>query len=179
MGSTITDGLICGGCGNQHTSCPSSPCICETLRSIRARHRPAVMANRIQALWRGYKSRKQLKEQHAKEVRDVTPLWRTFDEQYELYVFCQNMLAELKKDDPTWDATKEHYYIWMMEYGPVIEEWETWMRRRGWVRPVRRNINVRLTLRFMDGVLQSCRMRNDDPRFLSAFVRTVERTQRH
>ena len=163
-------------CGNQLIASYHETCSDCWLADYRARYHGAVA---LQSLWRGYKSRKQLKEQHAKEVRDVTPLWRTFDEQYELYVFCQNMLAELKKDDPTWDATKEPYYIWMMEYGPVIEEWETWMRRRGWVRPVRRNINVRLTLRFMDGVLQSCRMRNDDPRFLSAFVRTVERTQRH
>ena len=133
-------------------------------------------AKQIQALWRGYKSRKSLQAERAKQVSEVLPLWRSLDEQYGLYVFCQTFMCELKKDDPSWDATKTHYYIWMMEYGPQLAEWETWMSLRGWVRPKKQNINVRMTLRFMEGVLYSCGIDKDDPCVLSTFLRSLEKT---
>jgi hypothetical protein len=137
----------------------------------------ARAAKQIQALWRGYKTRKSLQEHHAQQVREVLPLWRSLDEQYELYVFSQTLMCELKGDDPSWDATKTHYYIWMLEYGPQIVEWESWMRLRGWQRPKKRNFNVGKALRFMEGVLYSCAIEKDDPRVLTAFLRTLEMTQ--
>lgn len=114
-------------------------------------------ATRFQALWRGYTERKAIQRKNAEEVRRHTPIWRSYDDQYRMYVFCQTLMAELKKDDPTWDATQEPYYIWMLEHGPVLEEWETFLQRRGWVRPkTKAHLNTKVFMRLIQGVVDSC-----------------------
>ncbi len=135
---------------------PLGPCACEQLHKIRTLHRPHNAATQIQAIWRGYVARKDLAKRNAEEVRKYTPAWRSLDDQYRMYVFCQTLMAELKKDDPTWDATAEPYYIWMMEHGPILEEWETFLRRRGWVRPKNKGVlNTHVFKRLIYGVLES------------------------
>jgi hypothetical protein len=135
---------------------PLGPCACDQLRKIRALHRPHIAATQIQALWRGYTTRQEVAKRNAAEVKKYTPAWRSLDDQYRMYVFCQTLMGELKKDDPTWDATAEPYYIWMMEHGPILEEWETFLRRRGWVRPKNKGVlNTHVFKRLINGVLES------------------------
>lgn len=176
QGTIITDGLICRHCGNAWSGCPSEPCVCETLRTIRARHRPHILATRIQSLWRGYKTRKDIQERNAEEVKAVLPIWRIYDEDYNRSVLCQNFLVELKKNDPTWDATQSRHYKWMLNVGgPFLEESETYMRRRGWVRPKKYNLNIRFTVAAIYQVLAECGIRDDDADAFAALVKTLER----
>jgi len=113
-------------------------------------------ASALQALWRGHKARKQLKERNAEEVRAATPLWRTYDEEYKMNAICQTIEAELKKDDPSWDATKTPYYIWMQENSRFLDTCETYLRRRGWVRPRKTRFrHPTLFLNMVKGVLRS------------------------
>ena len=127
----------------------------EAMQLYRLRKFRIDRALTIQSLWRGYKTRKELKERNAEEVSAVTPLWRTYDDKYRMYVFCQSLMAELKKDDATWDATKTPYYIWMMEKGPFLEECETYMLRRGWVRPKKEHLDTVASKGLIQGVLES------------------------
>lgn len=146
----------CADCGEPLWGCRTEKCICVTVSEYRRACRPYFAAQTIQSVWRGYKTRKTLQHKNAEEVLRYTPIWRSYDDQYRMYVFCQTLMAELKKDDPTWDATQEPYYIWMMEHGPVLEEWETFLRRRGWVRPKKQgHLNTSVFKRLIQGVLQS------------------------
>lgn len=113
----------------------SHRCPVERLFSLSERMARADTALRLQALWRGYQARKSIAERNAEEVRAVTPLWRTFDEEYKMNAICQTIEAELKKGDAAWDATKTPYYVWMSEHSRFIDDCETYLRRRGWVRP--------------------------------------------
>jgi hypothetical protein len=154
---------------------PLGPCACGGLRRIRARHRPAVMATRIQSLWRGYKTRKTIEERNAEEIEAMLPIWRFYDEDYNRSVLCQTLMVELKRDDPTWDATQTPHYQWMLIIGgPFLEECETYMLRRGWVRPQKQNLHVGLTLTALYQVIADCGFSDRDPKALSALVRTFE-----
>ena len=120
-------------------------------------HKRYDAATAVQALWRGFQARRLLAEKNAEEVRAHTPIWRFYDDQYRMYVFCQTLNVDLKKDDPEWDATKTPYYTWMMEHGPFIEECETFLRRRGWVRPKKQSVLSKTVFRrLIKGVLDSC-----------------------
>jgi hypothetical protein len=153
----------------------AEPCVCETLRRIRARHRPAILVTRIQSLWRGYKTRKSIQERNAEEVAAFLPIWRLYDEDYNRSVLCQTLMCELKKDDPTWDATQTRYYQWMLKTGgPFIEECETYMLLRGWVRPQKQNLHIGFTLRALYAVMKDCGVSDRDPKALSALVKTFE-----
>jgi hypothetical protein len=175
-GSIITDGVTCYSCGNPSSTCPSDPCICATLERIRARHRPAIMATRIQSVWRGYKTRKTIQERNAEEIAATLPIWRFYDEDYNRSVLCQSLMCELKKDDPTWDPTQTRHYQWMLKTGgPFLEECETYMLRRGWVRPQKKNIHVRFTVRALYRVMEECGVSDEDPRVLSALVKVLGR----
>lgn len=132
-------------------------------------------AARIQSLWRGYKTRKTIQERNAEEVAAFLPIWRIYDEDYNRSVMCQTLMVELKKDDPTWDATQTRYYQWMLKTGgPFLEECETYMRRRGWVRPNKRNIHVRFTVTALYRVMEECGVSDTDPRALAALVKTLD-----
>jgi hypothetical protein len=150
----------------------------ETLREIRALHRPHMAAERIQSLWRGYSTRKSIQERNAEEIAAAEPIWRIYDEDYNRSVLCQNLLCELKKDDPNWDATQTRHYQWMLKTGgPLLEEYETYMLRRGWVRPQKKNIHVGFTLRALYNTLKECGVSDTDPRALFAIVKALESTQ--
>jgi hypothetical protein len=154
---------------------PLGPCACGGLRRIRARHRPAILATRIQSVWRGYKTRKEIQERNTEEIAATLPIWRIYDEDYNRSVLCQTFLCELKKDDPTWDATQTRHYKWMLNTGgPFLEECETYMLRRGWVRSQKPNIHVRFTLRSLYNVMEECGVNDKDPRALMALVKTFE-----
>jgi hypothetical protein len=175
LGTEVTHGLICVSCGWQTSGCPRDPCICKTLEEIRSRHRPHILATRIQSVWRGYKTRKEIQERNAEEIAATLPIWRIYDEDYNRSVLCQTFLCELKKDDPTWDATQTRHYKWMLNTGgPFLEECETYMLRRGWVRPQKPNIHVRFTLRALYNVMEECGVNDKDPRALMALVKTFE-----
>ncbi len=114
---------------------PLGPCACGGLRKMRALHRPQIVATRIQALWRGYATRKKTAQMKA-DIDALMPHWAHFNEKYETYAIAQNLVEELKKDDPTWDATQTPYYIWMRDVGlPWLHGAEHYMRIRGWTRP--------------------------------------------
>jgi hypothetical protein len=154
------------------------PCSCEELRNIRALNRPHMAAERIQSLWRGYSTRKSIQERNAEEIASAEPIWRIYDEDYNRSVLCQNLLCELKKDDPTWDATQTRHYQWMLKTGgPLLEEYETYMLRRGWVRPQKKNIHVGFTLRALYNTLKECGVSDTEPRALFAIVKALESTQ--
>jgi hypothetical protein len=145
-----TDRCACGG---ELMAASYDVCSDCWLSDYRRRFRGA---SSLQRLWRGYTERKAIQRKKAEEVVLYTPIWRSLDDQYRMYVFCQTLMAELKKDDPTWDATQEPYYIWMMEHGPILEEWETFLFRRGWVRPKKKGLlNVTVFKRLIKGVLDS------------------------
>ena len=174
-GAAKLRGVPCESCHEELWGCPSEPCVCKMLERIRARHRPAIMATRIQSVWRGYTTRKQVQERNAEEIAATLPIWKMYDEDYNRSVLCQTFLCELKKDDPTWDATQTRHYIWMLKTGgPFLEECETYMLRRGWVRPQKRNIHVRFTLRALYNVMEECGVSDEDPRVLMALVKTFE-----
>jgi hypothetical protein len=130
-------------------------CPMESLFSLRNRVERQEAATLVQSLWRGSKTRKDLAIKNAEEVRRYTPIWRSYDEQYRMNVFCQTLMVKLKKDDPSWDATKTPYYTWMMEQGPVLEEWETFLFQRGWVRPKNTHLNTTVFKRLIQDVLES------------------------
>ena len=166
---------VCESCDEEVWGCPSEPCICKTLERIRARHRPALMATRIQSMWRGYKTRKQIQERNAEEIAATLPIWKMYDEDYNRSVLCQTLMCELKKDDPTWDATQSRHYIWMLNTGgPFLEECETYMLRRGWVRPQKQNLHIGFTLRALYNAMKDCGVSELDPRAVSALVKTFE-----
>lgn len=178
-GTLITDGLICHGCGNARSSCPNKPCVCEELERIRARHRPSYAATRIQSLWRGFKSRKDLAKKNAEEIAVVEERWRLYDQGYRLYVLCQNLMVAVKRDDPLWDATATPFYIWMLEDGgPWIEEAEDFMRLRGWVRPKNSRPPMSLVKSFFTDALAQCGLTAEEQRIamalMDAFTAAVE-----
>ncbi len=142
------------------------------LSDFRRRYRGAVL---LQSLWRGYKTRKTMQERYAVEIEAMLPIWRFYDEDYNRSVLCQTLLCELKKDDPTWDATQSYYYQWMLKKGgPFLEHCESHMLRRGWVRPQKKNIHVGFTLKSIYNVLKECGVDDRDPKALSALVKTFE-----
>lgn len=143
-------------CGGELLAASHDVCSDCWLADYRRRYRGAIG---LQSLWRGYKTRKDVAERNAEEVAAVTDLWRTYDEQYKAYAICQTIEAELKKDDPTWDATKTPYYVWMLEHSRFIDECETYMRRRGWVRPKKTRFRYpSVFLKMVKSVLVSCDM---------------------
>ena len=124
------------------------------------------------------KTRKTLAERNAEEVRAMEPLWRYFDDTYRMYTFCQTLNCELKKDDAEFDATKTPYYIWMLEHSRQIEELETYMRRRGWVRPKKKGLlNVNTFKRCIRGVLCSCGIPLKDQKVAMALYDTFVATR--
>ncbi len=172
-GTIITDGIICHGCGNARSSCPSDPCICETLERIRRQHRPSFMATRIQSVWRGHKTRKDLAKKHAEELAVVEERWRLYDKRYRLYVLCQNLMVAVKRDDPLWHADETPFYLWMLEVGgPWIEEAEDFMRARGWVRPRKSPISMALMKGFFRDALQQCGIGAEEMRIATALMDT-------
>ena len=154
----------------------SHRCPVERLFTLRDRMARADTALRVQALWRGYKARKSLAERNAEELRAVTPLWRTYDEQYKMYAICQTIEAELKKDDAAWDATKTPYYVWMLEHSRFIDDCETYMRRRGWVRPRKTRFrHPALFLKMVKSVLRSNNVSAAEERlFMTQMVRLLK-----
>jgi hypothetical protein len=171
-GSLVTDGLICHDCGNARSSCPNSLCICVELERIRARHRPSYAATRIQSLWRGHKSRKDLIKKNAEELAVVEERWRLYDQEYRLCVLSQNLMVALKRDDDLWDATATSFYIWMLENGPWIEEAEDFMRLRGWVRPKNSRLPLSLILSFFTDALKQCGLTAEEMRIARALMDT-------
>jgi hypothetical protein len=147
----------------------------EILREMRALHRPRIAVTRIQALWRGYQARKSIQEKKADEISPfLLPMWRHYDEKYQMYVVCQNLLVELKKDDPTWDATQSPYYLWMLEVGgPRIEDAEKFLFARGWVRP-ENELNVPLLKELLTGVMMHCGFEEKDARAILSVVATFK-----
>lgn len=167
-------GELCTLCEAPRWGCRSMPCdcmlplhcacgeimgisqdVCSTCWFAEFRKRRDA-ATIIQALYRGHISRKKTAERNADEVRAVTPLWRTYDEEYKMNAICQTIEAQLKKDDATWDATSTPYYRWMSEHSRGIDEMETYLRRRGWVRPKKTRFrHPSLFFKMVKGVLRS------------------------
>jgi len=125
-------------CFNKPRGC-AYVCSCRTPedqeRYLRTSRLVMRAVRKAQALWRGYTTRKNLAKRNEKEVRAMEPLWHYLDDTYRMCVFCQTLNCKLKKSDPEFDATKTPYYIWMLEHSRQIEEMETYLQRRGWVRP--------------------------------------------
>jgi hypothetical protein len=158
-------GVPCGSCGEPLWGCAGLSCVCGILRRIRARHRPAILATRIQSLWRGYKTRKDIAEKNAEDIRAFEPLWRFYDEKYRTYVLCQNLVVALKKSDPSYDVTQTPYYIWMLETGgPWIEEAEEFMRLRGWVRPKSTKVNLGVLRIMCEDIFKHCGLTDQEQR---------------
>jgi hypothetical protein len=176
-------GEPCAFCTESRWGCRNLPCWCIIPQSSRCACGEELMAGSeetcwncwltdfykrydaavlIQALVRGHKARKDLKERKAEEIRAYTPIWRFYDDQYRMYTYCQTLMVNLKKDDPEWDATKTPFYTWMMENGPSLEECETFLRLRGWVRPKRTSFPKTDVFRHMiQIVLDSCGVTGD------------------
>lgn len=148
---------------------PLGPCACGGLRRIRARHRPAIMATRIQSFWRGYKTRKNIED-----IKRALPVWKLLDADYYCHRLCQTFMVELKKDDPTWDATQTAHYQWMLSGGRTLERYETFMLERGWVRPQKPNIHVGFILNSLYSVMKDCGVSDKDPNALFALAKTFE-----
>ena len=158
-------GVPCRSCGEPMWGCSSLDCVCGVLNRIRFRHRPAIMATRIQSLWRGYKTRKHIADKNTEEIQAVEPLWRFYDEKYRTYVLCQNLVVALKKDDPSYDVTKTPYYIWMLETGgPWIEDAENFMFRRGWVRPKSKKVNMGVLRIMCEDIFKHCGLTDEEQR---------------
>jgi hypothetical protein len=139
---------------------------------MRALNRPKIAATRIQALWRGYVGRQMVAEKKKREIAMLEDHWRHYDAKYRSYVVAQNLLVELKKNDPTWDPTQTIYYRWMLEEGgPWIEEAEHEMMKRGWVRP-ETELNVPILKELLVGVMQHCGFEEEDARALLSIVAT-------
>lgn len=117
-------------------------------------------AERIQALWRGYKVRKTLEEQKAAEIAAVLPLWKSLDEVYRIFVKCQSYANILNYNNPTWDATESPWYIWMLTQGRHIESIETYLFERGWVRPAEQPLNLKKAASAMKEVCRYYRPRS-------------------
>lgn len=195
-GSPKLLGAPCTLCGEKRWGCRSLPCWCDVPylcacggRLLAPSHeqcqdcwladhrRQFHGATALQRLWRGYKERQTIQKRHAEEVRACTPIWRSYDDQYRMYALCQTLMAELKKDDASWDPTQEPYYIWMMEHGPMLEEWETFLRRRGWVRPKKTHINGTVLKRLLQGVFDSCGLTGREVRCVLALVDAFTKTR--
>jgi hypothetical protein len=162
-------GVPCEVCGELMWGCASLGCpneeTCGIVKRIRARHRPAFMATRIQSLWRGYKSRKDIADKNAEEIAVVEDHWRHYDEKYRTYVLCQNLVVALKKNDPSYDVTQTPYYIWMLETGgPWIEEAEEFMRLRGWVRPKSTKVNLGVLRIMCEDIFKHCGLTDEEQR---------------
>jgi hypothetical protein len=154
-------------CGEPRLDLAQERCVDCWLLDFRQRYRGAVL---FQSLWRGYKTRKDIQRKNAEDIEAAMPLWRFYDEQYKMYALCQTLFVDLKKDDPDWDATKTPYYVWMMERGPILEECETWLLRRGWVRPKKGRLNPSLLKPLLQGVLSSCGVTGQEARAVFALV---------
>jgi hypothetical protein len=172
--------LPCWNCGASSHFCggqwdtATGLCACETLWMIRQRHRPHYMAERIQSLWRGYKIRKELMMKRAEEIAPLETKWRRFDERYRIYVVCQNLMVELKKDDPLWDATATPFYLWMLEVGgPWIADAEHFMYLRGWVRP-KNEVRTTILKRFAVDAMTQCGFKESDAWGLLSIVNTFK-----
>ena len=162
-------------CGEELLATSYEICSDCWLADYRRRYHGAIG---VQTLWRGYKTRKDLAAKNAEEVLAYTPIWRSFDDEYRMMVFCQTLMAELKKDDPSWDATQEPYYIWMMEHGPILEEWETFLRLRGWVRPKNQgHLNTVVFKRLIQGVFDSCDLRMGSRKAVMVLYNTFMKTR--
>lgn len=102
--------------------------------SQRSHRRESAIA--IQALWRGYKSRKVMQQ-----VKHAESVWAPLDESYRLCVLCQNLAVVLHHGDSSWDPTESPWYIWMLTQGRHIEALEDYLFERGWVRPPEEPLN--------------------------------------
>jgi len=153
---------------------PLGPCSCEELRKVRALNRPHIAAERIQALWRGHKTRQDLAKKNAEEIAVVEARWRRYDERYRIYVVCQNLMVEMMKDDTLWDATSTPYYIWMLEMGgPWIDEAEDFMRLRGWIRP-QNEVRTHILKNFLVDALMQCGFTETQGRAFVSIVNTFK-----
>ena len=121
-------------------------------------------ASSFQALWRGYSERKKLREKNAMEIGVALPNWRKLDEQYKMFALCQTIYVKLKEDEEGWDPTTTLYYEWMMNYGPLLEEYEDWMRVRGWKRPKRTYFHIPRFAELLNDVLKECGFATLGPR---------------
>lgn len=156
-------------CGQERTDLSQQLCLDCWLADLRQKYRGA---SRFQALWRGYTERKKLREQNACELSIVEPAWRKYDEQYKMYVLCQTIVVELMKDDADWDPTQTPYYIWMMENGPLIDEYEGWMHLRGWKRP-KTKFNIHLFTQLAHDVFLACGETTLTPRVIEIITDTL------
>lgn len=89
----------------------------------------------FQAAWRGYRTRKSLQLQKDEEFQEVLSSWKQLDEIYRLCSLCQDVLVDLHRNDPTWDAESTSYYKAMLTEGRALEQLEIYLQRRGWKRP--------------------------------------------
>jgi hypothetical protein len=164
-------GAPCGSCGEPMWGCAGLSCVCGLLARIRARHRPAILATRIQSLWRGYKTRKDIQEKNDAEVAVIEDHWRHYDEKYRTYVICQNLVVALKKNDPSYDVTQTIYYRWMLEEGgPWIAEAEDFMLQRGWVRPKSTKLNMGVLSILFEGILKHCDLTDEEQQIALALM---------
>ncbi len=133
--------------------------------------RPHIEATLIQSLWRGYKTRNELKEKHKEEIAAVESRWREYDEQYRISVICQNLMVHLKKSDRLWDATQTPFYVWMLEDGgPWIAAAEEFMQLRGWVRPKNYPLKMTTVKKFIQDALQQCDASAAEERIVMALM---------
>lgn len=98
-------------------------------------------AELVQALWRGYRVRKDLKEKDKQLVADWGPLAEEMDQEYRLLALAQTLAIHLRSDDPNWDPEATYYFQMMLTLGRRIEELEIWLSKKGWVRPPQKPLN--------------------------------------
>jgi len=114
----------------------SATCVCPIRRTLSLRDRMFAhdAATSFQAAWRGYRTRKSLKLQQDEEFQEALSAWKQIDEIYRLCCLCQNTLVDLNRNDSGWDAESTPYYKTMLTEGPVLEQLEIYLQRRGWKR---------------------------------------------
>ena len=116
-------------------------CPVESQYPLRERMYRRYTAELLQALWRGYKTRKDLKKKDREIVREWASHVEELDQEYRLMALAQTMAIHLRSDDPAWDPQSTYYYQMMLEIGRRIDSYETWLFKKGWVRPPQKPLN--------------------------------------
>jgi hypothetical protein len=126
---------------------------------------------RIQAIWRGRKTRREVAKKNAEEIAATETHWRSYDECYRIYVVCQTLMVELMKDDERrmdllknnvlWDPTETPFYVWMCDVGgPWLAVAEEYMRIRGWRRPAPRPVDPKRLKAYLLDAANQCGVPN-------------------
>lgn len=96
----------------------------------------------FQALWRGYKTRKDLMEMDRQIVAEWAPYVEKLEQEHRLYGLCHVLAMHLRANDPAWDPqTSLDYAYGVKTLGERLQSLETWLSKKGWVRPVRKPLD--------------------------------------